>query len=127
MTTVITTKQFLISFLIGFGASLTTSFYLGWGFHKTKHEKSPNLHFEILMPLVAITLGIANMINIYFEQKYNWLIGILIGILFSSYGIYLNFPQKYYNITETQARIFAIIIYFSLFVFYTKYMNNKLL
>lgn len=121
------TKQYIIAFLIGLSGSLLTASYLGWGFHATDHEKLENLHFEILVPLVAITLGIANVVNIYLGEKYNWFIGLVVGLLFSTYGIYLNFPEKYFNITTTQARIIAMVLYSFLFSFYMQFMNKKLL
>ena len=79
-----------------------------------------------MFPLIAITLGLANVLNVYLKEKYKWLIGIVIGLIFSTYGIYIGIHQKYFGLTKNKARLFAIVYYSIIFGIFIAGSNAKL-
>ena len=120
-------KNLLAAFFVGFTASLFTAIYLARGYHDSEHENNlPLLHFEFIFPLVAVSLGFANVLNVYLKEQYKWLIGIAIGLIFSTYGIYIGIHQKYFGLTKMKARMFAILYYSIIFGIFIAGSNAKL-
>ena len=104
-------QSLLIAFAIGTLFSIGTQFYISKGFHDFHHKlPSPNAHIEFLFPFSLIIMGLSNVLNVYTEEKYNLLIGFFVGLFFSTVGISMNLI-KFWNITEFQARTFALIYY----------------
>ena len=120
-------KNLIIAFSIGEVFSIGTQFYIAYGFHNFNHKlPSRSSHIEFLFPYSLITLGLMNALNVFTEEKYVWLIGLLVGILFSSLGILIKL-NKFWKINEFQARMFALIYYPLLFGFVISPLNKYLL
>lgn len=120
-------KNLLAAFFVGFTASLFTAIYLARGYHDAEHDNDlPLLHFEFMFPLIAVILGFANVLNVYLKEKYKWLIGIAIGLIFSTYGIYIGIHKKYFGLTKMQARVVAILYYSIIFGIFVAGSNAKL-
>ncbi len=119
-------KNLLAAFFVGFTASLFTVIYLSKGYHASEHETPPLLHIEFIFPLVAISLGFANVLNVYLKEKYKWIIGVIIGLIFSTYGIYIGIHQKYFGLTKMKARMVAVLYYSIIFGIFIAGLNAML-
>jgi hypothetical protein len=120
-------KNLLTAFFVGFTASLFTAIYLSRGYHKAEHENSsPLLHFEYMFPVIAVSLGVANVLNVYLKEQYKWLIGVAVGLIFSTFGIYIGIHEKYFGLTKTKARFVAMFYYAVLFGVFVAASNKKL-
>ena len=118
-------KNLFLAFLVGFTAGMGTMFYIGSAFHHSKHPDVEKIHPEFLLLLAPITLGIANMLNVYTRNRFSFFIGILVALGFSSYGIGLDLPKTIFNTTPEKARLVALVYYTWLFWSITK-INQSL-
>lgn len=116
-------KKLFIAFLLGFTSGVGTMSYIGSAFHRSDHPNVETLHPEFLLLIPPLILGLANVVNVYFKNKYPFLIGAIVAIAFSTYGISIGLPATIFNITPIQARVFAIVYYTVIFGVLTK-LNN---
>ena len=124
-------KNLLAAFFIGFTASLFTAIYLARGYNKAEHDGDNIVdkrlfRIEYMFPLIAVTLGLANVLNVYLKEQYKWLIGIAIGLIFSTYGISVGIHKAYFDLTELKARMIAIFYYSFIFGVLIASSNAKL-
>ncbi|MEK6263513.1 MAG: hypothetical protein N2B06_01820 [Clostridium sp.] len=101
------------AFIIGSLSSVGTIFYITRAYKSSTYNEPTFL--PIIIPMVVIITGIFNIVNAS-NILHPILIGLIVAFLFSSYGIYIGLPEKIFNVTHSQARLFASMYYPLLFI-----------